>query len=120
MAVDLALYRVPHVGNTRPRSPWVELARPFIARWRYRRLVDFAPSKSAMTRTGGHTALLLGFSPYMTRDVLAPLAAPTAAGGLEPVILGPPQPTAQVTEGVRYATWSEFWSPAARKHATYL
>lgn len=83
IAVDLAVYLVPEaLLPARGRRPWHAAIRSILGGVRARlqnapprRLVAGCPS------AGAPTFLLLGFSGYLTRDVLAPVAARLAAAG---------------------------------------
>ena len=121
MVVDLALYRVPNVGNYRRGSRMIELLRPIVAPFRYRSLRDFANGRESAELPRAPRALLLGFSPYMTRDILEPIAqALPRVSDLVPIVLGPSFPPADSPSQVVHRTWSEHWSGASKQRSKAL
>jgi hypothetical protein len=124
MAVDLALYRVPHIDNARLGTAFRQLIRAIVAPLRFRRLADFRRVGSTAATRPGRLApvrvMLLGFSPYMTRDILAPVAASLARMNIPAIILGPRQPEHEATSGAGYVSWTDFWTPASKKDAASI
>ncbi len=90
MAPELALYLVPHslAPRARPRS-LRRILGPYLSALKYARPRRESPDTSDCARwPDGPTALFIGFTPYLARDVLQPVIALMGGGAaLTPVML---------------------------------
>lgn len=75
MAVDLSLYRIPNglVERVARRTLW-QIVKPYLRHLKYALRQTAAIDNSDCARwPSGNTALFLGFTPYIARDVLHPI-----------------------------------------------
>jgi hypothetical protein len=121
ISVDLALYRVPRVPNSRRGSRLKQLVRPVLAPLRYRSALGISGRVPAHPSASPGGALVLGFSEYMTRDVLIPVAEAMASTDLRPtVVLVPPGSSPASTGSVLVQSWGMYWDPNVKARARHL
>jgi len=118
LAADLALYRIPPaLGQLPPtRTRWTRLRRKFRA---VRHVAQGTPpcdDSDCARWPAGPVALFLGFTPYITRDILLPVvAAMKDSPGLRPVVLTEDMasPTAD-GGGISHSIWRH-WSAETQR-----
>ncbi len=120
LAADLAMYRIPSaLGHTLPTRRWTRPRRQLRAvKYALRHAARRCDDSACARWPAGPVALFLGFTPYITRDILLPVvAAMGVRRGLRPVVLTEDLAAPAEADGATFHSVWRHWSSATRRDA---